>query len=422
MNYAIRTKNELELIEDSTLAPYAKRSADVGETRIFPEEPHLYRTAFQRDRDRIVHSRAFRRLKHKRQVFLTNEGDHYRTRLTHTLEVSQLSRTISKALGLNEELVETIALGHDLGHTPFGHIGETVLDKIVNGSDTLDGILKGVDHGGFKHNYQSLRVIDKIEKKYIANGLNLTAPVREGILKHTHLNPVKIHYPEINEKDLYLEFEMPSTLEGQVVAICDEIAQHTHDLEDGLRARFVEISMIRNLAIVQKIEKQLQIAPLLSQDLYLYRNLFIRGLINLLVTDVIANTISNLSDHFKEQNKTNIFNSIFVGFSKELDPLHSELDSFIDKEIIFHASIYRADDVATNIIRSLFKFYYLYPSQLPDYVFKRMKAPVSKKNDAEFIRVICDYIAGMTDNFAETEYKRIESIIRTTEIGNQYKL
>jgi len=417
-----RTKKELEELEDKTLAPYATRSADATSTRILQENPHPFRTAFQRDRDRIVHSRAFRRLKHKRQVFLTDEGDHYRTRLTHTLEVSQLSRTTAKSLGLNEELVEAIALGHDLGHTPFGHIGETVLNKILSGKDNLDGVLEKSNYGGFKHNYQSLRIVDKIEKKYAQNGLNLTAPVREGIVKHTKLNIGKIKYPEYNKTNLKMDQKMATTLEGQTVAICDEIAQHTHDLEDGIRAHFVEINDVRKLEIAKIIEKRLHIESLIHEDPFLYRNLFIIGLIDNLITEIIKSTLLKLGKYHQDKKRYRPFDRIIVGFSKEFESLHSELDKFIDKEIIYHASIYRADDMATKIIRALFKFYYRYPSQLPDYVLQRAKKPDhTPQNNADFIRIICDYIAGMTDNFAETEFRRIESIIRTMEDGYKPK-
>ena len=239
-----------EKLEIDTLAAYATKSHGANATRIHGEDEHSYRTAIQRDRDRIIHSRAFRRLKHKQQVFLISEGDHYRTRLTHTLEVAQLARTMANALGLNEILVEAIALGHDLGHTPFGHVGEVVLNDILSGIDNLDGELLRKNRGGFKHNYQSLRVLDKIEKKYQFDGLNLTSFVREGILKHTRLLREKYSYPEFRYEGLNFEIDSATTLEGQVVAICDEIAQRTHDLEDGIRAALVEIEKIRKLKIV----------------------------------------------------------------------------------------------------------------------------------------------------------------------------
>ncbi|MFQ6116194.1 MAG: dGTP triphosphohydrolase, partial [bacterium] len=215
----MRSRQEVEALEEKVLAPYACRSRGAHKTRRFEEPEHAYRTAFQRDRDRIVHSRAFRRLKHKRQVFLTSESDHYRTRITHTLEVSQLSRTMARALALNEDLMEAIALGHDLGHTPFGHLGEVILNEIMVGARTFAGQVQVRNSGGFKHNYQSLRVVDYLEKKYAFKGLNLTAPVREGILKHTRLKKGSFEFPNFDYEGIHFERDFATTIEGQVVAI-----------------------------------------------------------------------------------------------------------------------------------------------------------------------------------------------------------
>jgi len=248
------------------LSPFAAKSVDAAKTRLITEEEHAYRTAFQRDRDRIIHSRAFRRLKHKRQVFLVTYGDHYRTRITHTIEVSQLSRTMARALGLNEDLVEAIALGHDLGHTPFGHIGEVVLHRIMKGHDDLDGALHMTDAGGFKHNYQSVRIVDYNEMKYGFRGLNLTAPVREGILKHTRLRRNDVNIPGFEKEGLYYDLDHATTLEGQIVAVCDEIAQRTHDLEDGLRARHVSLLDVRSLELIKLIEQRFQLAAVFEQE------------------------------------------------------------------------------------------------------------------------------------------------------------
>ena len=409
MKFSIRSRQELEKLENDVLAPYAAKSEDALKTRANKESPHPYRTEFQRDRDRIIHSRAFRRLKHKRQVFLTHEGDHYRTRLTHTLEVSQLSRTVGKACGLNEELIEAIALGHDLGHTPFGHVGEIILHKIMSGKDNLDGVMLDCDCGGFKHNHQSLRVVDKIEKKYKLQGLNLTAPVREGILKHTKLRLGIINYPNFNSDGLHLEQAFASTLEGQVVAMCDEIAQHTHDLEDGIRAHFVDITEIKRLQIIKKLEKELNLKKLGGEDPFLYQNLMIKGLINLLVTDIIQTTIENLEQYYTKKQRRDIFELELVSFSKDLEPLHGELDKYIDDEVIYHASIYRADDKAISTIRTLFKMYIQNPSLLPSYTLKRLTDHDIKIRGEMFFRIICDHIAGMTDNFAETELQKLQT-------------
>ncbi|HDP99425.1 MAG TPA: dNTP triphosphohydrolase, partial [bacterium] len=270
MQFLLKDRKYYEQIEETVLAPYATKTVGANDTRVYPEVEHAYRTAFQRDRDRVVHSRAFRRLKHKQQVFLISEGDHYRTRLTHTLEVAQLSRTMARALGLNETMVEAIALAHDLGHTPFGHVGEIVLNQILTGTDDLNGLLNKKNIGGFKHNYQSLRVLDKIEKKYEFDGLNLTAPVREGVLKHTRLLKGQYQYPDLYYDGLYFDTDNATTLEGQVVAICDEIAQRTHDLEDGIRAGLVELEHVRENKIIVSVEKKFNIAHLLPVDRYKY--------------------------------------------------------------------------------------------------------------------------------------------------------
>lgn len=422
-----RERSYLQELENAALAPYAAQSSGWHQTRVHTEDEHPYRTAFQRDRDRIIHSRAFRRLKHKRQVFLTHSGDHYRTRLTHTLEVAQLSRTISKAIGLNEELVEAIALGHDLGHTPFGHVGEIVLNRIMNGKDTLEGILNGQGFGGFKHNYQSLRVVDWIEKKYRWEGLNLTAAVREGILKHTRLRRTSLSYPDLILTGLNYDLDHAVTLEGQVVAISDEIAQRTHDLEDGVRAGYVTLAKIRDVALVRRVEEKLRLKPALRRDPHLYRNLIIPGLINLLTTDVIETTLINVSDFQKRKQRLRYFDAEIVCFSKEIDPLQKELDRFIATEIIEHASSDRSDEGAKEIIRGLFMFFCQYPHRLPNYVLSRcglaewaekvgskkvtaavFRAKVEKiQSDPRFIRTVCDHIAGMTDNFAENEWANV---------------
>ncbi|MDZ7374108.1 MAG: dNTP triphosphohydrolase [candidate division KSB1 bacterium] len=415
-----RTREELEAIEERTLAPYASLSRGAGASRVHQEPEHPYRTAFQRDRDRIVHSRAFRRLKHKRQVFLTDSGDHYRTRITHTMEVSQLARTLARALGLNEDLTEAIALGHDLGHTPFGHIGETVLHRIMTGQDLLDGLLDGKDLGGFKHNYQSLRVVDQIEMKYAWPGLNLTAPVREGILKHTGLLRGAVRYPEMKLEGLHYDCDFPVSLEGQVVAICDEIAQRTHDLEDGLRAGFVALERIREVQLVREVEAERGLGPLLKGNPFLYRNQIIRALIEALVTDVLQETLRRLQDYVRRKGMRREFDEEIVAFSARMDPLQAELDEFIDREIIYTATIFRADDEAVALLRHLFRSYLEDPGRLPDYVLERVpqpdRVPESRTSSGptsgseerkRLARVVCDHVAGMTDNFALGEAIRL---------------
>ncbi len=392
-------------IEERALAPYACRSREADSTRIHPEPSHPYRKAFSRDRDRIIHSRAFRRLKHKRQVFLTNIGDHYRTRLTHTMEVSQLSRTIARALGLNEDLTEAIALGHDLGHTPFGHLGEAVLDLILRGKIQDRPGFPQMDAGGFKHNYQSLRVVDELESRYEFSGLNLTAPVREGILKHTRLRRNRIRYPGLHTERLNFEYDMALTIEGQVVAIADEIAQRTHDLEDGMRAGLVAADEVRRLELVAKVEDDLKLKPLLARDPYLYRNRLIHGLINLLVSDVIEVTVREIARFYEEEKRLQQFNREIVHFSDTVDPLQKQLNKFIYERIIWREEVRKFDEPARDVILCLYQAYQDHPEFLPDVVQQSLH---HAKDENTRARMICDHIAGMTDPFAVSELKRLQ--------------
>lgn len=417
MNLVLRNRQDLEKIEERVLAPYAATSSRFASSRLHAEPEHPYRTAFQRDRDRIIHSRAFRRLKHKRQVFLTQSGDHYRTRITHTLEVAQLARTMARTLGVNEDLVEAIALGHDLGHTPFGHIGEVVLHEIMSGTDSLGGLLAPADAGGYKHNYQSLRVVDVLEKKYSWDGLNLTAAVREGILKHTRLRRSVLNFPDFAMAGLHYELDNATTIEGQIVAVSDEIAQRTHDLEDGIRAGFVGLERVRQLPIIQEIDRRAGLA--LSQE-YLYRNAMIRSLVNFLVTDVMEATLERISRFMELMQRREHFDALIVWFSDRVHPLQEELDRFIATEIIRTAAEERSDDEARDVIRSLFQGYYLNPGLLPVYRLAPLlpqtgdagsdTAPINYARLAgnhDFLRAICDHIAGMTDNYATLENKRM---------------
>ncbi|MBC8181243.1 dNTP triphosphohydrolase [candidate division KSB1 bacterium] len=418
MNFKIRDRKFYEELEKFSLAPYATKSENAAKTRFFDEKQHPYRTAFQQDRDRIIHSRAFRRLKHKQQVFLISDGDHYRTRLTHTLEVAQLARTMAKALGLNDVLVEAIALGHDLGHTPFGHVGEVVLNEILNGKDNLDGILKVKNRGGFKHNYQSLRVLDKIEKKYQFDGLNLTSYVREGILKHTRLLRNKYSYPEFLYEGLFFDKDHATTLEGQVVAVCDEIAQRTHDLEDGIRASLVKIEQVRKLKIAHIIEEKLAIKALIKNDRYYYRNRLIHGIINLLVDDVITTSLKNLERFYLQKKGLTFFDEEIVQFSENIHPLQKELNKFIYEEIIYKCTGNDYKKTNKNMLREIFKGFIKSPLRLPDYILKRIEMISGKKQTGWgnhqiieqdfFVRVVADHIAGMTDSFAKKQFEALK--------------
>jgi dGTPase len=399
-------------VEKNSLAPYACLSKSAGKTRVYAEPEHGYRTPFQRDRDRIIHSRAFRRLKHKRQVFLTNVGDHYRTRLTHTMEVSQLARTIARALGLNEDLTEAIAIGHDLGHTPFGHLGEVLLNEILQGKHKDRAGFPNQDLGGFKHNYQSLRVLDVLETKYAFPGLNLTGPVREGILKHTRLKRKQIDYPGFIYDGLHFEIDHAVTLEGQIVAMADELAQRTHDLEDGIRAELVDIEDIRRLEIVLIVEEKLRLKSDLPSNREYYQNRIVNGLIDLLVTDLIQNTIKKIEVFCVAEKRFEYFDSMLVSFSKAIDSQQKQLNKFIYQYIIGAPAVNESNEDFRSVLFGLYTAYIHFPELLIEHDDRnytnnggRLMAP----------RMICDHIAGMTDNFALTEYKRLHRMDRIKE-------
>ena len=280
------SREHFERLEEERLAVFASKSARAQRPRgPVSSSPGDARTDYARDRDRIIHSRAFRRLKHKTQVFIPYEGDHFRTRLTHTIEVSQIARSVARALGLNEDLTEAVAIGHDLGHTPFGHSGEYVLDRLLRDSHP--------EAGGFKHNYQSVRVIDRLEKRYEEPGLNLTHDVREGVLKHTAWPrdfPFPLDFPE------GLRFESGGSLEAQVVNWSDEIAQQTHDLEDGLP--LTEEKEIEELAIA----RQVRAARGWGGDPASRRASLIRGMIGALCADLIEGSRAKI-EHWLERER-----------------------------------------------------------------------------------------------------------------------
>ncbi len=427
--FNVRTREVLEALEYKTLSPFAAKSDAASTSRLLYEEEHRYRTSFQRDRDRIVHSRAFRRLKHKRQVFLTSYGDHYRTRLTHTIEVSQLSRTLARALALNEDLVEAIALGHDMGHTPFGHVGEVVLHRIMKGEE--NGGVTLTDQGGFKHNYQSVRIVDANETKYDFDGLNLTSPVREGILKHTRLRRHDLHYPQFRYDGLEYQLDHATTLEGQIVAVCDEIAQRTHDLEDGIRAKYVSLENVRKQPLIRIVEQHTGLSMSEMSNGFLYRNRLIRKLVNFLVTDVIEQTLKNMQSFYAKNQRYSFIDEQLVWFSPEIDPDQANLDTFIMKEIILKAKEERSDDKAIETITTLFRLFYSYPNLLPPFALVKCmnptqipvlyEAPQEKRAEIgsqlqqhkSFARAVCDHVAGMTDQYAEKYFDILSKLSQT---------
>jgi dGTPase len=429
------TKEKLEKLEDERLAPWAMKSMHARRVIEMPAEGRsfYYRTEYERDRDRIIHSRSFRRLKHKTQVFIPYEGDLPRTRLTHTVEVSQISRVIARALNLNEDLTEAIALGHDLGHTPFGHSGESVLHQIFTGRETLGCIDPKVSSrvGGFKHNYQSLRVVDCLEKRYNYEGLNLTFDVREGILKHTDLND-QILYPDMDLTGLTPG--RPCFLEGQIVSLADELAQQSHDLEDGLNTYEVPIKRVEKLKIAEQVMQKISEEYRRSND-FQKRNLLIRGIIHLCVTDIVVHSAQKIHDWASAQNirsaadfreKRDLLENDLVSFSPKQKDMFRELKTFVHQYIINSFSVNRADGRARHFIKALFKAYYLNPRQLHSYVLLRYKerekipylrdVPAASvggeikkhyQGHVSFLRFIGDHIAGMSDQYALDEFEKL---------------
>ncbi len=413
------TREYFERLEEERLAVYASKSARSERPRGPVEtSPGDARTDYARDRDRIIHSRAFRRLKHKTQVFIPYEGDHFRTRLTHTIEVAQIARSVARALGLNEDLTEAIALGHDLGHTPFGHSGEYVLDRLLRESHP--------EAGGFKHNFQSVRVVDRLEKRYEDPGLNLTHDVREGVLKHTAW-PRDFPFPlEFAEG---LRFESGGSLEAQVVNWSDEIAQQTHDLEDGLP--LTEEAAIEELAI----SRQVRVARGFGTDAASRRASLIRGMIATLSADLVEGSRARIerwlgtsrvgtSDEFYARRGR--LPGELVGFTDAGRRLYTELREFVYRHIIHSFPVSRHDGHARRVLAGLFAAYRDNPRLLPDDVLRGMErelpvrflrelplAQVEREVVANyhprpgFYRSIADHIAGMTDSYCNSEYRQL---------------
>lgn len=375
----LRTREDFECEEHERLAPFAVRS-DESLGRIVPEESHAYRTAFQRDRDRVVHSRAFRRLEYKTQVFVYHEGDHYRNRLTHTLEGAQIARTVARTLRLNEDLAEAIALTHDLGHTPFGHAGERV----------LNGLLE--DDGGFDHNRQTLRVVDWLEFRYPEfRGLNLTFESREGVLKHgcNWEHPVPV--PKLARQ---------RSLEAQVADVADEIAYINHDLDDGLSAGLLDFEILEELALgrealSQTSEKARQVGGAVE------RSQIVIALINLLTTDLVTETARRLEEgapaNVEAIRKAEL---PWVGFSERIEREKLAMKRLLHDRFYNHPRVLRMTRKAEWIMGDLFRVYRQDPSLLPSRVRERFASEPEA-------RVTADYIAGMTDRFAMEEHRKL---------------
>jgi dGTPase len=373
----------LERVE-SALASYAQTSA-LSRGRRYPEEHHGYRSLYQRDRDRIVHARAFRRLEYKTQVFVNHEGDHYRTRLTHSIEVNQIGRTVARALGLNEDLVESLALSHDLGHTPFGHLGEEVLDEFMSA------------HGGFNHNRQTLRIVELLEERYPDfPGLNLTWEVREGIAKHSGpINPAAA--PEFSE----YEPNRQPPLEAQLIDLVDEIAYNHHDIDDGLSSGLLETEPLAEAVPLFGEPLRRARARWPKSDPRRVRTVALRGVINVLVTDLIettgakiqgagVNSVEDVRDAGRQ----------LAGLSPEAGDQNRALKTYLRTHLYQHHRIERMKDKASRVLRALCERYLENPRLLPDDARRAVKVE-------GVYRAIADYIAGMTDRYASEEYQRL---------------
>ena len=375
------TRFDLEKLESNTLAPFAVKSGE-SQGRQHPEEEHQYRTRFQRDRDRIIHTSAFRRLEYKTQVFVYHEGDYYRTRLTHSLEVAQIARSICKSLQLNEDLAESVALSHDLGHPPFGHTGQDVLNRLMK------------DHGGFEHNKQSLRILKLLEKRYPEfDGLNLTWDVLEGICKHTkdEENPITsaegVKYP---------------SLEAQIADFADGIAYNAHDLDDGITSNLLDLDQLRKVALWKENEDRFD-KKYSGLDFKLKKYQVVRSIINELTTDLRDATSKNIEDH-----KVTSVDEVrrapvrIATFGKEVAEKNKELKKFLHKNMYSHRKVLRMEFKAGLTLDGIFAAYTKMPGLLPESVLK---------NEAHgtLERRMCDYVSGMTDRYALNEHKNLYS-------------
>ncbi len=370
-------RTQLEQHEIDTLAPYALTSQN-SRGRLHHEIEPRYRTAFQRDRDRIVHSAAFRLLEYKTQVFVNDAGDYFRTRLTHTLEVAQIGRTLARALGANEDLVETICLAHDLGHPPFGHAGEDILNQLM------------IEYGGFNHNHQSYRVVTELENRYPKwQGLNLTYETLEGIAKHE---------TEYDISELAgISKETGASLEAQIANIADELAYNAHDLDDGLQAGLITVEQLQSLEIWQIVVDRIQWQDTILDEIT--RHHIVRELVGLQVDDVLTQSVKNLQELTPEtpqdiQNHT----KPLVAHSNKQQEMNRQLKDFLYQNMYRHFRIVRMQERAEHFVSALFSSYVKQPMQLPDHYRAKLDKEATH-------RVIADYIASLTDRSALREYR-----------------
>jgi len=375
-----------QLIKLSNLAvPFQSKG------RFFKEKKNNLRNDFQRDRDRIIHSTAFRRLKHKTQVFVNTTGDHFRTRITHSLEVSQIARTLSKFFNLNEDLSETLSLAHDLGHTPFGHAGE----------DALNNCMK--NYGGFDHNIQTLRIITILENRYYDfKGLNLSFETLDGLIKHNGPVKDKKKFNKILGENFFknkINFMSNSSLEAQIASISDDIAYNSHDLEDGLKANLFKLDDLQNIPILNKIIKK-HIKKIEKYSIDLVIRQIIREIINEMVGDVIISIKKNIKEN-KIRNLNDIYKSKknIVCFSDQMKNFDLSIKRFLKKKMYFHSKVNLKTNYGKNIITKLFTKIKRNPKKYIN--IKKYNSPIIE-------RIICDYIAGMTDRYAINLYNQIK--------------
>jgi dGTPase len=387
-------------------APYAADAAR-SRGRLFPETPSPTRTEFQRDRDRIIHSAAFRRLAHKTQVFVPHEGDHYRTRLTHSLEVGQIARALARALGLDDDLAEALALAHDLGHTPFGHTGEDVLDELMR------------PYGGFDHNAQALRVVTKFERRYAAfDGLNLTWEALEGLVKHNGplrsadgqpvsryaergLPAVLVEYDALHNLDL-ASF---ASAEAQAAALADDIAYNAHDIDDGLRAGLLDFGQVSEVDFLRDIGSEIESQhPALEPPRVIHE--LVRRLITHFIEDAIEESRARLAaadlgsvEAVRAQDKP------VIGFSVATCSVDRLIKSFLLQNLYRHPRLIKTREEAAGVIANLFPRFFAEPDLMPG-EWGRAAAQISR-DEARRARIVCDYIAGMTDRYALAEHQRL---------------
>lgn len=386
----MRTREDIETLEEKILAPYAMKSKDT-DGRIYDEPRHDLRTCYQRDRDRVVHCEAFRKLEYKTQVFVIFEGDYYRTRLTHTIEVAQIARTIGRALALNEDLIEAIALAHDLGHPPFGHAGEGALNEIM----------KSAKVPGFNHNVRSFEIVTKYEKRYPDfDGLNLTEEVLVGILKHRTVYDKPGIAGEYANKG--------QTLEGLAVDIADSLAYLSHDIDDGITSGCISEDDLADSQLWRKAYQRVD-PGLNSKDKQMFKYQIVKALIDIQMKDLLSTSSQRLEQlnlesarAVKDYNLKNPANPV-IDFSPALKEERDYLQAVLNKKLYHHYRVVRMTDKANRIIHDLFEVYKENPAQLPYSVYQRDR----RYSDTEKYEIIGNYIASMTDRFALDEHKKL---------------